>query len=169
MGLRYISSSDFLCTNLIPFVRFIIIIGMNFRCNSTVCAVVLFHVVFELRAGISSFVCWHVFDIDKCLWWLADQDYTNERLEEVNGPLYNKAEDRLNGTQNCGFFKGKKRERDERGIDPAKLHRDSLHNIDDSEPGSFNLDDMESKIAKITERWTCKCRSSRGAITSYGT
>lgn len=112
MGLRYISSSDFLCTNLIPFVRLIIIIGMNFRCNSTVCAVVLFHVVFELRAGISSFVCWHVFDIDKCLWWLADQDYTNERLEEVNGPLYNKAEDRLNGTQNCGFFKGKKRERE---------------------------------------------------------
>ncbi|XP_066355691.1 G-type lectin S-receptor-like serine/threonine-protein kinase At1g67520 [Miscanthus floridulus] len=79
------------------------------------------------------------------------EDYTNERLEEVNG-LYNKAEVRLNGTQNCGFSKGKKRERDERVIDPAKLHRDSLHNIDDSEPGSFKLDDMESKIAKITEK-----------------
>ncbi|KXG23458.1 cysteine-rich receptor-like protein kinase 36 isoform X3 [Sorghum bicolor] len=77
------------------------------------------------------------------------EDYTNERPEEVNGPLYNKAEDRLNGTQNFGSSKGKKRERDERGIDPAKLHRDSLHNIYDSEPGSFKLDDMESKIAKI--------------------
>jgi len=32
----------------------------------------------ELPAGISSFVCRRVYDIDnKCLWWLTDQDYIN--------------------------------------------------------------------------------------------
>jgi hypothetical protein len=32
----------------------------------------------ELPAGISSFVCRRVYDIDnKCLWWLTDKDYIN--------------------------------------------------------------------------------------------
>jgi len=32
----------------------------------------------ELPVGISSFVCWRVYDIDnKCLWWLTDRDYIN--------------------------------------------------------------------------------------------
>ncbi|KAG9451115.1 hypothetical protein H6P81_011080 [Aristolochia fimbriata] len=39
----------------------------------------------ELPPGISSFVCRRVYDIaNKCLWWLTDQDYINERQEEVD-------------------------------------------------------------------------------------
>ncbi|WOK94112.1 hypothetical protein Cni_G02814 [Canna indica] len=39
----------------------------------------------ELPAGIPSFVCRRVYDItNKCLWWLTDQDYINERQEEVD-------------------------------------------------------------------------------------
>jgi len=51
------------------------------------------------------------------------------------------------GTQNCGLSKGKKKERVEQGIDPAKRDRDRLH-VDDSEPGS-KLDDIKSEIAKV--------------------
>ncbi|KAL0342801.1 UNVERIFIED_CONTAM: hypothetical protein Scaly_1942700 [Sesamum calycinum] len=43
----------------------------------------------ELPAGTSSFVCRRVYDIEnKCLWWLTDQDYVNERQEEVEQLLY---------------------------------------------------------------------------------
>ncbi|KAI3976316.1 hypothetical protein MKX01_021858 [Papaver californicum] len=39
----------------------------------------------ELPSGISSFVCRRVYDItNKRLWWLTDQDYINERQEEVD-------------------------------------------------------------------------------------
>ncbi|KAE9466527.1 hypothetical protein C3L33_01578, partial [Rhododendron williamsianum] len=39
----------------------------------------------ELPSGISSFVCRRVYDTEnKCLWWLTDKDYTNERQEEVD-------------------------------------------------------------------------------------
>ncbi|CAN6283834.1 unnamed protein product [Urochloa humidicola] len=128
----------------------------------------------ELPAGISSYVCWRVYDIDnKCLWWLTDRDYINERQEEVNRLLYRtrlemhaavqsggRSPKRLNGpsasqqlktdpdgTQNCGLAKGKKRERGEQGIDPAKRDRDRLL-VDDSELGS-KLDDMKSEIEKF--------------------
>ncbi|KAJ1296157.1 hypothetical protein BS78_01G278100 [Paspalum vaginatum] len=128
----------------------------------------------ELPAGISSFVCWRVYDIDnKCLWWLTDRDYINERQEEVNRLLYRtrlemnaavqsggRSPKRLNGppasqqlkaapdgTQNCSLSKGKKRERGEQGIDPAKRDRDRLL-VDDGEPRS-KMDDMKSEISKI--------------------
>ncbi|GMI71467.1 'shuttle' in chinese [Hibiscus trionum] len=43
----------------------------------------------ELPPGICSFVCRRVYDItNKCLWWLTDQDYINERQEEVDQLLY---------------------------------------------------------------------------------
>ncbi|XP_065872358.1 uncharacterized protein [Euphorbia lathyris] len=43
----------------------------------------------ELPSGICSFVCRRVYDItNKCLWWLTDQDYINERQEEVDQLLY---------------------------------------------------------------------------------
>ncbi|PWZ03957.1 hypothetical protein Zm00014a_017876, partial [Zea mays] len=133
----------------------------------------------ELPAGIASFVCWRVYDIDnKCLWWLTDWDYINERQEEVNRLLYRtrlemraalqsggRSPKRLNspsasqqlktasdGTQNGGLSRGKKRERSEQGVDPAKRDRDRLLKVDDGEPGSFNLDDIKSEIAKITEK-----------------
>ncbi|KMS94939.1 hypothetical protein BVRB_013940 [Beta vulgaris subsp. vulgaris] len=39
----------------------------------------------ELPPGISSFVCQRVYDItNKCLWWLTDQDYIDDRQEEVD-------------------------------------------------------------------------------------
>ncbi|KAG2550358.1 hypothetical protein PVAP13_9KG543000 [Panicum virgatum] len=133
----------------------------------------------ELPAGISSFVCWRVYDIDnKCLWWLTDQDYINERQEEVNRLLHRtrlemraavqsggRSPKRLNGpsasqqpkaaldgTQNAGLSKGKKRDRGEQVIESAKRDRDRLVKVDDSEPGSFNLEDIKSEVAKITEK-----------------
>ncbi|PUZ40001.1 hypothetical protein GQ55_9G388900 [Panicum hallii var. hallii] len=133
----------------------------------------------ELPAGISSFVCLRVYDIDnKCLWWLTDRDYINERQEEVNRLLHRtrlemraavqsggRSPKRLNGpsasqqpkaapdgTQNGGLSKGKKRERGEQGIESAKWDRDRLVKVDDSEPGSFNLEDIKSEVAKITEK-----------------
>ncbi|XP_065876346.1 uncharacterized protein [Euphorbia lathyris] len=43
----------------------------------------------RLPSGIRSFVCRRVYDItNKCLWWLTDQDYINERQEEVDQLLY---------------------------------------------------------------------------------
>ncbi|RLN42492.1 uncharacterized protein C2845_PM01G47030 [Panicum miliaceum] len=127
----------------------------------------------ELPAGISSFVCWRIYDIDnKCLWWLTDRDYINERQEEVNRLLYRTrlemhaavqsggwSPKQLNGPsasqrlktapdgQNCGLSKGKKRERGEQGIDPTKWDRDRLL-VDDSEPGG-KLDDMKSEIGNF--------------------
>ncbi|KAG2539206.1 hypothetical protein PVAP13_9NG454900 [Panicum virgatum] len=133
----------------------------------------------ELPAGISSFVCWRVYDIDnKCLWWLTDQDYINERQEEVNRLLHRtrlemraavqsggRSPKRLNGpsasqqpkatpdgTQNGGLSKGKKRDRGEQGIESAKRDRDRIVKVDESEPGSLNLEDIKSEVAKITEK-----------------
>ncbi|KAG8378966.1 hypothetical protein BUALT_Bualt07G0039400 [Buddleja alternifolia] len=43
----------------------------------------------DLPAGTSSFVCRRVYDIaNKCLWWLTDRDYINDRQEEVDQLLY---------------------------------------------------------------------------------
>ncbi|KDP31137.1 hypothetical protein JCGZ_11513 [Jatropha curcas] len=43
----------------------------------------------ELPSGICSFICRRVYDItNKCLWWLTDRDYINERQEEVDKLLY---------------------------------------------------------------------------------
>ncbi|KQK01967.1 uncharacterized protein LOC100824814 isoform X2 [Brachypodium distachyon] len=130
----------------------------------------------ELSSGISSFACWRVYDIDnKCLWWLTDRDYIDE---EVNRLLYRTrlemhaavqsgghSPKRLNvpsasqqlkassdGAQNCGPSKGKKRDRVEQGIDPAKRDRDCLLKDDDTEPGNFKGDNMKLVIAKITEK-----------------
>ncbi|KAH9611467.1 hypothetical protein KSS87_002200 [Heliosperma pusillum] len=39
----------------------------------------------ELPPGAASFVCRRVYDItNKCLWWLSDQDFIDERQEEVD-------------------------------------------------------------------------------------
>lgn len=35
----------------------------------------------ELPSGISSFVCWRVYDVmNDCIWWLTDQNYIDVRL-----------------------------------------------------------------------------------------
>ncbi|KAF3329153.1 TFIIS helical bundle-like domain-containing protein [Carex littledalei] len=49
------------------------------------CKVAFLRKGIELPTGISSFVCRRVYDIEnKCLWWLTDKDYINERQEEVD-------------------------------------------------------------------------------------
>ncbi|KAJ6850303.1 uncharacterized protein M6B38_264510 [Iris pallida] len=49
------------------------------------CKVAFLRKGIELPSGISSFVCRRVYDTEnKCLWWLTDQDYINERQEEVD-------------------------------------------------------------------------------------
>ncbi|KAG2557579.1 hypothetical protein PVAP13_8NG239506 [Panicum virgatum] len=130
----------------------------------------------KLPAGISSFVCWRVYDIDnKCLWWLTDQDYINEevnrllhrtRLEmraavqsggrspkRLNGPSASQQPKATpDGTQNGGLSKGKKRDRGEQGIESSKRDRDRLVKVNKSEPGSLNLEDIKSEVAKITEK-----------------
>ncbi|XP_044952647.1 uncharacterized protein LOC123402758 [Hordeum vulgare subsp. vulgare] len=133
----------------------------------------------ELSSGISSFVCRRVYDIDnKCLWWLTDRDYINERQEEVNRlldrtrlemhgavrsgghspkrPNVLSASQQLkacsDGAQNCGPSKGKKRDRGEQGIDQAKRDSDCPLKVDDSEPGNVKGDNMKSEIAEITEK-----------------
>ncbi|KAJ4813933.1 BAH and TFIIS domain-containing protein [Rhynchospora pubera] len=49
------------------------------------CKVAFLRKGIELPTGTSSFVCRRVYDIEnKCLWWLSDKDYINERQEEVD-------------------------------------------------------------------------------------
>ncbi|KAB1202456.1 hypothetical protein CJ030_MR7G027621 [Morella rubra] len=56
----------------------------------------------ELPSGISSFVCRRVYDIThKCLWWLTDQDYINERQEEVDN-LLNRTQIQMHATLQSG-------------------------------------------------------------------
>ncbi|KAM0927192.1 hypothetical protein ACQ4PT_003272 [Festuca glaucescens] len=136
----------------------------------------------ELPAGISSFVCRRVYDIDnKCLWWLTDKDYINERQEEVNRLLHRtrlemhaavqsggRSPKRLNSpssaqqksgsddAQNCGLSKGKKRERVEQGIDPAMRDRDRPLKVEDGELGNLKVDNMKHTIAKFMTKFTNK-------------
>ncbi|GMH01304.1 hypothetical protein Nepgr_003143 [Nepenthes gracilis] len=52
----------------------------------------------ELLSGVSSFVCRRVYDTtNKCLWWLTDQDYINDRQGEVD-KLLSKTRLEMHGT-----------------------------------------------------------------------
>ncbi|CAI9773768.1 unnamed protein product [Fraxinus pennsylvanica] len=56
----------------------------------------------ELAAGTSSFICRRVYDIENnCLWWLNDQDYLNERQEEVD-LLLDKTRREMHATMQSG-------------------------------------------------------------------
>ncbi|KAJ7970886.1 BAH domain-containing protein [Quillaja saponaria] len=136
----------------------------------------------ELPSGISSFVCRRVYDIEnKCLWWLTDKDYINERQEEVdqlldktrlemhgavqsggrspkplNGPTSSPSlKSGSDSVQNSSSFglqiKGKKRERVDQGSDLCK--RERLIKTEDGDSGQFRPDNMlRSEIAKITDK-----------------
>ena len=56
------------------------------------------------------------------------------------------------GAQNCGSSKGKKRDRGEQGIDPAKRDRDCPPKVVSSEPGNIKGDNTKSEITAITEK-----------------
>ncbi|XP_039141851.1 uncharacterized protein LOC120279065 [Dioscorea cayenensis subsp. rotundata] len=134
----------------------------------------------ELPTGISSFVCRRVYDIaNKCLWWLTDQDYINERQEEVD-QLLDKTQLEMHapqsggrspkpsngsssaqqlktvseGAQNSGTsfpqqVKVKKRERSE--TEPNKRERSVK--VEDGDSVSSKLDSViKGEIAKITEK-----------------
>ncbi|KAH6797442.1 hypothetical protein C2S52_021996 [Perilla frutescens var. hirtella] len=78
----------------------------------------------ELPTGASSFVCRRAYDIEnKCLWWLTDQDYINERQEEVDQLLY-KTKIEMHGTLHSG------------GRSPKQAN--GLTSASQSKPGSEN-------------------------------
>ncbi|XP_052181609.1 uncharacterized protein LOC127794498 [Diospyros lotus] len=135
----------------------------------------------ELPSGISSFVCRRVYDIaNKCLWWLTDQDYIDERQEEVdqllqktqiemhatmqpggrspkptNGPTSSQLKPVSENVQSVTSFppqsKGKKRERADHSSEPVK--RERLSKTDDSDSNQFKPESiLKSEISKITEK-----------------
>ncbi|KAL5788866.1 hypothetical protein ACOSP7_005815 [Xanthoceras sorbifolium] len=136
----------------------------------------------ELPTGFGSFVCRKVYDItNKCLWWLTDQDYINERQEEVDQLLYKtriemhaavppggRSPKSTNGPtstsqlksgsdslQNSASFpsqvKGKKRERGDQVSEPIKRERSSK--MEDGDAGHCRTESsLKYEIAKITEK-----------------
>uniref|UniRef100_A0A1J3CLT0 Uncharacterized protein n=1 Tax=Noccaea caerulescens TaxID=107243 RepID=A0A1J3CLT0_NOCCA len=135
----------------------------------------------ELPSGVSSFVCWRVYDVmNDCIWWLTDQDYTDERQQEVdrllckthsemhttlqqggrspssmNSPTTSQAKAGTDGLQNSNSFssqgKGRKRERGDQSSESVKRERPSR--IDDSGSGFLRTESsLKSEIAKITEK-----------------
>ncbi|KAM7471333.1 hypothetical protein LguiA_009516 [Lonicera macranthoides] len=136
----------------------------------------------ELSSGISSFVCRRVYDIaNKCLWWLTDQDYIDERQEEVDQLLY-KTRTEMHATVQPGGrspkqlsintssqlkpasdnvqssstsypsqVKRKKREDRDQGSEPSK--RECSSKSDDGDSGQVKAGSvLKSEIAKITEK-----------------
>ncbi|XP_031481901.1 uncharacterized protein LOC116251658 [Nymphaea colorata] len=133
----------------------------------------------ELPPGISSFVCRRVYDTaNKCLWWLTDKDYINEWQEEVDQlldktrlemyaegrtpkPLNSPASSQQlkSGSDTVpnsaspfpSQVKGKKRERNDPGLEPIK--RERLSRVDDGESGYTRSENMiKSEVSKIIDK-----------------
>ncbi|XP_048327779.2 uncharacterized protein LOC107415354 [Ziziphus jujuba] len=137
----------------------------------------------ELPSGISSFVCRRVYDIEnKCLWWLTDKDYINERQEEVD-QLLDKTRLEMHGAVQSGgrspkplngpsstpqlksgsdcaqnstssFSSQAKGKKRERGDQgPDSAKRERLSKTEDGDTGHFRPESMlKSEIAKITDK-----------------
>ncbi|XP_015882642.3 uncharacterized protein LOC107418459 [Ziziphus jujuba] len=137
----------------------------------------------ELPTGISSFVCRRVYDItNKCLWWLTDQDYINERQEEVDQLLYKtkvemhatvqsggRSPKPLNGPTSTSQLKSGsdsiqnsvssfssqvKGKKRERGDQGSEpIKRERISKTDDGDSGRCRQESaFKSEIAKITEK-----------------
>ncbi|KAJ6374237.1 hypothetical protein OIU78_029862 [Salix suchowensis] len=114
----------------------------------------------ELPSGICSFVCRRVYDItNKCLWWLTDQDYINERQEVVDQLLSkdtfrNACNSSTSVQNNASSFpsqsKGKKRERGDQGSEPIK--RERFTKVDDVDSVHRPESIWTSEISKFTEK-----------------
>lgn len=136
----------------------------------------------ELPLGISSFVCRRVYDTsNKRLYWLTDQDYINERQEEVdqlldktrlemhavqsggrspkplNGPTSaSQLKPTSDGTQNStntfsSQAKGRKRDRSDQGSESVKRERSMK--TEDGHSGQFRSETtLKSEIAKMTDK-----------------
>ncbi|PON75985.1 Transcription elongation factor [Trema orientale] len=137
----------------------------------------------ELPPGISSFVCRRVYDTEnKCLWWLTDKDYINERQEEVDQLLDKTRLEMHGGVQSGGrspkplngpsstpqlksgsdsvqnsassFSSQAKGKKRERGDQGSdSVKRERLSKIEDGDSGQFRPENMlKSEIAKITDK-----------------
>ncbi|CAF2037017.1 unnamed protein product [Brassica napus] len=124
----------------------------------------------ELPSGISSFVCWRVYDVmNESIWWLTDQDYIDERQQEVDkllckslqqcgcSPMLTTSqvktgtEGMQNSSSSSSQGKGRKRERGDQGSESVKRERPSRG--DDGGSGFVRKESsLKSEIAKITER-----------------
>ncbi|XP_021591967.1 uncharacterized protein LOC110599722 isoform X1 [Manihot esculenta] len=136
----------------------------------------------ELPSGICSFVCRRVYDItNKCLWWLTNKDYINERQEvdqllcitriemhasvsqggrspkPMNGPTStSQLKPSSDSVQNSASsfpsqVNGKKRERVDQGSEPVK--RERFSKLDDSDSGHCRPESIwKTEIAKFTEK-----------------
>ncbi|XP_058180400.1 uncharacterized protein LOC131298915 [Rhododendron vialii] len=81
----------------------------------------------ELPSGISSFVCRRVYDTEnKCLWWLTDKDYTNERQEEVDQLLDKTRLEMYGAAQSEG--RSPKPLNGQSGIQQLRPGSESIHN-----------------------------------------
>ncbi|XP_042499006.1 uncharacterized protein LOC122077207 isoform X2 [Macadamia integrifolia] len=137
----------------------------------------------ELPSGISSFVCRRVYDIaNKCLWWLTDQDYINERQEEVdqlldktrlemhaavqsggrspkplNGPTstptIKPGSDSVQNSATSLPSQGKGKKRERGDLGSEPIKRERSSKTDDGDSGHCRPENMlKSEIAKITDK-----------------
>ncbi|OVA16274.1 Bromo adjacent homology (BAH) domain [Macleaya cordata] len=137
----------------------------------------------ELPSGISSFVCRRVYDIaNKRLWWLTDQDYINERQEEVDKLLDKtrlemhaavqsggRSPKTLNVSTSASQLKPgsdsiqnsatalpsqvKGKKRDRSDQGSELVKRERFSKTDDGDSGQFRLENMlKSEISKITDK-----------------
>nr|CAD1825307.1 unnamed protein product [Ananas comosus var. bracteatus] len=137
----------------------------------------------ELPPGISSFVCRRVYDIEnKCLWWLTDQDYINERQEEVdrlldrtrlemhaavqsggrspkpsaNSPSSTQqlksSSDAVQNSSSSFPSQGKGKKRDRAESGPDPVKRERSTKPEDADSSSIKLENMRAEIGKITEK-----------------
>ncbi|XP_050382697.1 uncharacterized protein LOC126799521 [Argentina anserina] len=137
----------------------------------------------ELPTGISSFVCRRVFDTEnKCLWWLTDKDYINERQEEVDHlldktklemhgvvPSGGRSPKPLNGPPSTPQFKSGsdslqnsassfssqcKGKKRERGDQSSDpVKRERLVKTEDAESGQARAEDvLKSELSNITDK-----------------
>ncbi|KAK1292225.1 hypothetical protein QJS10_CPB17g00572 [Acorus calamus] len=137
----------------------------------------------ELPSGISSFVCRRVYDIaNKCLWWLTDQDYINERQEEVdklldktrldmhaavqsggrspkqlNGPTPSQqlkaGSDSVQNSSTSYLPQSKGKKRDRSDQGLEPVKRERPAKQEDGDSGQLRLESMiKAEIAKITDK-----------------
>ncbi|XP_077237821.1 uncharacterized protein LOC143879350 [Tasmannia lanceolata] len=137
----------------------------------------------ELPSGISSFVCRRVYDIaNKCLWWLTDQDYINERQEEVdqlldktrlemhaavqsggrspkpmNGPTSTQqlkpGSDSVQNSNASFPSQGKGKKRERGDMGLEPIKRERSSKTDDGDSGHFRQESMiKTEVAKITDK-----------------
>ncbi|XP_039057981.1 uncharacterized protein LOC120201435 isoform X2 [Hibiscus syriacus] len=137
----------------------------------------------ELPSGICSFVCRRVYDItNKCLWWLTDQDFIDERQEEVDQLLYKthlemhatmqqggRSPKPINGPSSTSQLKpgsdsiqnsassfpslGKGKKRERGDQGLEPVKRERTSKMDDGDSGYGRPEvNLKSEIAKITEK-----------------